>query len=109
MKVSLLSLNDKGDFNVVARSEDGDAISQLESLDLLPDIVLLDLGLEKINSLKLMVLLQEVLPTAKIIAMDILPEHVDIVEFVKAGGSGFILKNAPFEDWIKTIKIVATV
>ena len=39
--------------------------------------------------------------------MDILPEHVDIVEFVKAGGSGFILKNAPLNDWIETIKAVA--
>jgi DNA-binding NarL/FixJ family response regulator len=39
--------------------------------------------------------------------MDILPDHVDIVEFVRAGGSGFILKNAPLNDWIKTIKAVA--
>ena len=55
-----------------------------------------------------MALLKEELPTAKIIAMDILPDHVDIVEFVTAGGSGFILKNAPLEDWIETIKTVAT-
>ena len=40
--------------------------------------------------------------------MDILPNHVDVVEFVKAGGSGFILKNAPLNDWIETIKTVAT-
>jgi DNA-binding NarL/FixJ family response regulator len=54
-----------------------------------------------------MALLQQELPTVKIIAMDILPEYVDIVEFVKAGGSGFILKNAPLNDWIATIKAVA--
>ena len=100
-------LNDHSDFEVVARSEDGDAVHQLKSLNLPPNVVLLDLGLEKVNSLKLMALLQEELPTAKIIAMDILPEHVDIVEFVKAGGSGFILKNAPLNDWIETIKTVA--
>ncbi len=100
-------LDDHDDFKVVARSEDGDAVRQLKSLNLPPDVVLLDLGLEKVNSLKLMALLQEELPTAKIIAMDILPDHVDVVEFVKAGGSGFILKNAPLEDWIKTIKTVA--
>ena len=100
-------LNDHGDFEVVARSEDGDAVRQLKSLGLPPDVVLLDLGLEKANSLKLMALLQEELPAAKIIAMDILPDHVDIVEFVKAGGSGFILKNAPLNDWIETIKNVA--
>ena len=101
-------LNDHGDFKVVARSEDGDAVHQLKSLGLPPNVVLLDLGLEKVNSLKLMAVLQEELPAAKIIAMDILPDHVDVVEFVKAGGSGFILKNAPVEDWIETIKTVAT-
>jgi DNA-binding NarL/FixJ family response regulator len=100
-------LNDHGEFEVVARSEDGDAINQLKSLGLPPNVVLLDLGLEKVNSLKLMELLQEEIPTAKIIAMDILPEHVDIVEFVKAGGSGFIMKNAPLNDWIETIRTVA--
>src|SRR4030042_2372193 len=80
-------LNDHGDFEVIARSEDGDAVRQLKSLGLPPDVVLLDLGLEKVNSLKLMTLLQKELSTARIIAMDILPEHVDLVEFVKAGGS----------------------
>ncbi len=100
-------LNEQSDLEVVARSEDGDAVRQLNSLDLPPNIVLLDLGLEKVNSLNLMELLQKEIPTAMIIAMDILPEHVDIVEFVKAGGSGFILKNAPLSDWIETIKTVA--
>jgi DNA-binding NarL/FixJ family response regulator len=101
-------LNDHGEFEVVARSEDGDAVRQLKSAEQSPNVILLDLGLEKVNSLKLMALLKEELPSTKIIAMDILPDHVDIVEFVKAGGSGFILKNAPFSDWIKTIKAVAT-
>jgi DNA-binding NarL/FixJ family response regulator len=101
-------LENHGDFKVVARSEDGDAIRQLKSLNTQPNVVLLDLGLEKVNSLRLMALLQDELPKVKIIAMDIIPDHVDIVEFVKAGGSGFILKNAPLKDWIETIKIVAS-
>ncbi len=100
-------LNDHHEFNVIARSEDGNILQQLNKLGELPNIVLLDLGLEKVNSLMLMKQLFEELPTVKIIAMDILPDHVDIVEFVKAGGSGFILKNAPSQDWIETIKSVA--
>ena len=101
-------LNNQSEFKVVSRSEDGDAVRQLKSLGQPPHVILLDLGLEKVNSLKLMTLLKEELPATKIIAMDILPDHVDIVEFVKAGGSGFILKNAPLNDWIKTIKAVAS-
>lgn len=100
-------LNKHGGFEVVARSEDGDAVRQLKSLNAHPDVVLLDLGLEKANSLKLMALLKVELPSVRIIAMDILPEHVDIVEFVRAGGHGLIVKNAPAVDWIDTIKAVA--
>ncbi|MGA7305159.1 MAG: response regulator transcription factor [Rhodothermales bacterium] len=100
-------INEHGEFEVVARSEDGDAIEQLKSLGTPPSIVLLDLGLEKVHSLELMEVLREEVPTAKVIAMDILPEHVDIVEFVKAGGCGFILKDAPFSDYIATIKAVS--
>ena len=100
-------LNSVGDLEVAARSDDGDSIRQLKRMNLPPDVVLLDLGLEKASSLELMALIQEEIPTAKIIAMDIIPDHVDVVEFVKAGGSGFILKNAPLNDWIETIKTVA--
>ena len=99
-------LNMHGDFEVVARSQDGDAVRQLKRMNQAPDVILLDLGLEKVNSLKLMALLKKELSATKIIAMDILPDHVDIIEFVNAGGAGFILKNAPFDDWIKTIKAV---
>ncbi len=100
-------LNKHADFEVVAQSEDGETVQQMKKMKKQPDVILLDLGLEKENSLKLMSQLQEQVSDAKVIAMDILPDHVDIVEFVKAGGSGFILKNAPWDDWKKTIKTVA--
>ncbi|MDZ4700774.1 MAG: response regulator transcription factor [Rhodothermales bacterium] len=100
-------LNDQGEFEVTARSGDIDAERQLVGIDSPPHVVLLDLGLEKIHSLSLMAFLRQEYPTARIIAMDILPDHVDIVEFVKAGGSGFILKDAPLSDYIATIKAVA--
>ena len=95
------------DFEVVARSEDGDAIDELKSMNKNPDVVLLDLGLQKQNSLLLMDLLKKEFPESKVIAMDILPDETDIVEFVKAGGSGFILKQASMDDFLNTIRKVA--
>jgi DNA-binding NarL/FixJ family response regulator len=100
-------LNAQSDLEVVARAEDGNAVSQLKSMKKKPDIILLDLGLEKENSLRLMTMLREEVPAARIIAMDIFPEQLDIVEFVRAGGSGFILKNASPNDYLKTIRAVA--
>lgn len=99
-------LNAQSDFEVIARAEDGNAVNELKSAKKPPDVILLDLGLEKENSLSLMIVLREEVPTARIIAMDIFPEQLDIVEFVKAGGSGFILKNASPNDYLKTIRAV---
>jgi DNA-binding NarL/FixJ family response regulator len=39
--------------------------------------------------------------------MDILPEQADVVEFVEAGGAGFILKSAAPEEYVDTITAVA--
>ena len=99
-------LNAQTDLEVVARAEDGDAVNQLKSIKKTPDVILLDLGLEKENSLNLMRVLRETVPAARIIAMDIFPEQLDVVEFVKAGGSGFILKNASSKDYVETIRAV---
>jgi DNA-binding NarL/FixJ family response regulator len=101
------TLDGHDDFEVVAMAEDGDALRKLKELGKSPDVVLLDLGLEKTNSLQLMTLLSKELPNAGVIAMDILPEHVDIVEFIQAGGSGFVLKSASPQDYVDTIKAVA--
>ncbi len=100
-------LKEHGGFDVVARTKDGESLRELREADTMPDIVLLDLGLEKADRLKLMARLREEFPAVKVVAMDILPDEVDIVEFVKAGGAGFILKSAALEDYIDTIRAVA--
>lgn len=101
------ALDDNGGFEVIAEAEDGDTVEKLRESGKTPDVVLLDLGLEKVNSLKLMALLRSELPDTRIIAMDILPEQDDIIEFVEAGGAGFILKSASLQDYVDTIRAVA--
>jgi len=99
-------LRSHGGFAVDAHAEWEEPAAPMEGIRP-PDVVLLDLGLEHESSLKLMARLRERFPESRVIAMDILPEQDDIVEFVKAGGSGFILKNAPVGDYVKTIQAVA--
>ncbi len=46
-------------------------------------------------------------PDVKVIVMDLLPAQADIIEFVRAGVSGFLLKDATFDEFLKTIRLVA--
>lgn len=96
-----------GDFEVIESSEDGDAIRLLKSLTPPPHVVLMNPGLEDGWGLKLMALVREELPEANVIVTDILPDCDRVVELVKAGVGGFILKNAREVDYVKAIKTVA--
>lgn len=71
-----------------------------------PDLVLLDLGLRNQNSLQIVKLTSQNFPNIKIIVMDLIPIQTDVYEFVQAGVSGFILKDANVTDFFKTIRSV---
>lgn len=72
-----------------------------------PQVVLLDIGLRKADSLRIAAKVRADLPDTKIIIMDLLPAYEDIVEFVNAGVSGFIMKDATLDDLVSTIRAVA--
>ena len=72
-----------------------------------PRVVLLDVGLQDKNSLRLAETVKKEMADARVIVMDLLPMHEEIAEFVNAGVAGFILKDATFEDFVGTIRSVA--
>ncbi len=72
-----------------------------------PRVVLLDVGLQDRNSLRLAETIKKEMADSRVIVMDLLPMHEEIAEFVNAGVAGFILKDATFEDFIGTIRSVA--
>jgi RNA polymerase sigma factor (sigma-70 family) len=72
-----------------------------------PDVVLLDLSLRSQNSLEIVKLMRRDFPAVKVIVMDLVPVLSDIVAFVEAGVSGFILKNASIVNFLSTIRSVS--
>jgi two-component system NarL family response regulator len=98
-------LNSRADLAVVC-GESSDDLSALIRTD--PQVVLLDIGLQKGDSLRIAAQVRQELPSAKVIVMDLLPAHEDIVEFVNAGVSGFIMKDATLDDLVDTVRAVAS-
>ena len=92
------------DLRIVSKRGSADP-SSLKEVN--PSVVLMDLGLRHANSLRLVQTVKEECPEAKVIVMDLLPVHEDIAEFVHAGVSGFIMKDATLEDLVDTIRKVA--
>lgn len=70
-------------------------------------VLLLDVGLLDQESLRVAIALRDEMPDTKIIVMDLIPVHEEIIEFVNAGVSGFVLKDATFDEFVATIRSVA--
>lgn len=99
-------LNEQPDLQVVAALGTGENVLQKARL-LKPTILLLDLGLRSQNSLEVVHDIKKKSIEVRIIVMDLVPTQEDILEFVRAGVSGFILKDATIADFHKTIRSVA--
>jgi len=97
-------LNELPDVKVVLASTSLEA-SMLKKTH--PHVVLLDVGLQDKNSLRLAESVRKEMAEARVIVMDLLPVHEEIADFVNAGVAGFILKDATFEDFVGTIRSVA--
>jgi DNA-binding NarL/FixJ family response regulator len=99
-------LKKQQDMDVVATVGNGENIlSILRKYK--PEVLLLDLGLRDRSSLNLVKIVKKNSSNSKIIVMDLIPMQADVFEFVQAGVSGFILKDATVIDFLKTIRSVA--
>lgn len=93
-------------FRVLAASADADEAMRTVR-EHAPAVVLLDFGLENHDSLSLTATVHGEVPNARVIVMGLLPSQEDVAEFVRAGASGFIMKDASFEEFFATIRAVA--
>jgi DNA-binding NarL/FixJ family response regulator len=94
------------DISIIAESGKNEN-TILKIHELKPNVILLDIGLRSQNSLSVVEIVKKEFPDSKVIVMDLVPVHADILRFVKAGASGFILKNATLDEFLATIRSVA--
>jgi DNA-binding NarL/FixJ family response regulator len=71
------------------------------------NVFLLDPDLRNQNNLQVVKFVKKRIPGTGIILMDLIPLESDVLDFVKAGVSGFILKDATTNDFQETIRSVA--
>ena len=80
------------DIQVVGEAGDG-AEAVDKAADLLPDIVLMDVRMPKRGGIEACTSIKEVAPSAKIIMLTISDEEADLYDAIKAGATGYLLKE----------------
>jgi PAS domain S-box-containing protein len=105
VREALLSvLNHSPDVEAVAEAPNGHELL----LEDRPHVVLLNLEIENGDSLRVARNLLNDFPEARVVVMDLPLAHEEIEEFVSAGVSGFIMRNAPLDMVLNTIRSVSS-
>jgi DNA-binding NarL/FixJ family response regulator len=99
-------IHQQGGFMVLAASANVlEAVQRVREAK--PQIVLVAFGLQNHDSLRVTATLHREVPAARVIVMGLFPLQEDVADFVRAGASGFVMKDAPLADFLETIRRVA--
>jgi len=100
---ALLSSNSS--FNVVAEAKDGqEAIKSVEKFR--PNLVLIDLSMPRMNGLEAIREIRKRVPKTKIVVLTVHNTEEYILETLKAGANGYVLKDATHAELIGALNTV---
>ena len=92
---------------VVGEAENGaDAIEMVGRCQ--PDLLLVDISLRDMNGLELTRVLRSQYPTLKVLVLSMYDNYEYVSESVRAGASGYVLKNSPSREIIAAIEAIAS-
>ena len=100
-------IKDHEQWQIIGDAQDGEeALSRIPILK--PDLVVLDLDMPKYNGLQVCEKLLQSNPDQKIVILTLHFEKPIIEKLLKLGVSGYILKNAPMQEFLQGIQMVMT-
>ncbi len=101
-----LLLQRQSGFEVVGEAGDGlEGVKRAKQLE--PDVVLLDLHMPGVNGLEAISLLREEVPKAEIIMLTVSEDAEDLLEALRAGARGYLLKNIETDFLVDSIRRAA--
>lgn len=93
----IMVLEAEDDIDVVAEAEDGeDAVEK--AVEFVPDVVLMDVRMPGVDGIEATRRIAEKVPTAKILMLTVSDEEEDLYEAIKAGATGYLLKEVSIEE-----------
>lgn len=100
------SFETEDDIEVVGQASDG--LSAIDLIrELIPDVVVMDIGMSDLNGIEATRRITKDYPDVKVVGLSMHSSDKYIREMFKAGASGYLLKNCPFEELVEAIRAVA--
>ena len=93
------------DMEVLAEAEDGRQAVRLVR-ELSPQVVIMDVGMPDLNGIEATRQILQESPETKIIALSMHSDRRFVTNMIKAGASGYLLKDSAFEELATAIRVV---
>jgi two-component system NarL family response regulator len=93
------------DIDVVGEASDGSEAIDL-ARELTPDIVLMDVRMPRRGGIDATTAIKDVVPSTKIVMLTISDEEADLYDAIKAGASGYLLKEISIDEVASAIRAV---
>src|SRR5437870_10300860 len=98
-------LKGEGDIEVVGEAADGnEAVDKAQ--ETMPDVILMDVRMPHRSGIEAAGDIKDMLPHVKILMLTISDEEADLYEAIKAGASGYLLKEIPIDEVAEAIRSV---
>ena len=98
-------LEQEAGIELVGEASDGhEAVERAQ--ELMPDVILMDVRMPKRSGIEATGQIKELLPHVKILMLTISDEEADLYDAIKAGASGYLLKEIPIEEVADAIRSV---
>jgi DNA-binding NarL/FixJ family response regulator len=98
-------LDEEEGIEVVGQASDGSEAVE-KAGESLPDVVLMDIRMPRSSGIEACRAMKEVVPSAKIVMLTISDEEEDLFEAIRAGASGYLLKDLPLDEVADTVRAV---
>ena len=100
-------LKGEDDLEVVGEAADGNEAVQ-KAQETMPDVILMDVRMPHRSGIEATQQIKDLLPHVKILMLTISDEEADLYEAIKAGASGYLLKEVSIDEVAEAIRSVSS-
>lgn len=93
------------DMEIIAEADNGRKVLKLAQ-ELLPDVIIMDLSMPELNGIEATRQILSGAPEVKVIALSMHSDSLFVLNMIKSGASGYLLKDCALEELVKAIRAV---
>ena len=93
------------DMEVIAEADNGRKVLK-QAQELAPDVIIMDLSMPELNGIEATRQILSGAPEVKVVALSMHSDSLFVLNMIKSGASGYLLKDCALEELVKAIRTV---